>query len=227
MNTYNKLLLLIFSIFIARCTITDPILKAEKLLENYDRATAKEFLIDSILLVDYGWETYNLYLDNFRLPPLENKESIKKLDIFVVPVLDLSEKALQYDYSQNIIQYLTPLNPDWYENYKSFVFYESHLVGVLNANKKPNQSWRAWHSSSFDEEQSYLVDVIDKHHDSLFFSQIINAFCYIDNNELYVCLIKLNRSDRFDEFLKGYFTIKELKNRIRMREKRLGANIYE
>ncbi len=214
---------LILFLFIVGCVPTDPIQEAQELIEDYDRVTAKQFLVDSILLVDNEWKTYNFYLDNFGLAPLESKEDIEKLDIFVVPVLDLSKEVLDYDYSQNIIQYLRPLSPDWYENYKSFVFYENHLLGVLEANKKPKQSWRAYGVGTFEEEQTYLTKIISNYRDRFFYCQTIGAFCYIDNNELFVCMIQLNRSDSFKKFIEGYFTLKELRGRIEKREKYLSG----
>ena len=218
---------LILVLFTLGCTTTDPAINALNLIKNYDKGDDKELLVDSLLLLNNEWEIYNSYLENFDLKPLENKNDVDKLDFFVVPVLDLSAEALQYDYSQNILQYLIPLDPRWYENYKSFVFYDGHLIGALHANKKPNQSWELWDTTPFKEEQTYLTKIINKHRDSFFFCQTILAFCYIEDNQLYACKLKGDKSVPIEEFFEGYFTIKELKNRIRMREESLGAKSKE
>ncbi|SFE69935.1 hypothetical protein [Sunxiuqinia elliptica] len=220
-----KIKSLVFLFFVAGfigCINSDPEFNAQKLIENYDRAKVKEFLVDSLLLLNNEeWKIYNSYLENFGLEPLESKEDIDKLDVLVVPVLDLSKEVLDYDYSQNIIQYLHPLFSDWYENYKSFVFYDDHMIGALFANKKPGKHWTLWDTTPYNVGESYFNKVIENHRDRFFYCQTIMAFCYIDSEQLYVCLPKLNKDIPFEEFSKEYFSLKVLRERIERREKYL------
>jgi len=223
MRNIIVLFLLLFFFGFTNCQNKSLEKQAKQLIHKYDKSHAEKFLVDSLFFKDELWKVFNRYsLPFLGLEELNSEEDAKKLDIFIVPVLDIKAKALEYNYTQNFLDYLCEPEPLWYNDYFCYIFYNDILIGRLSANKKFGETeWRKSSTQTFREEQSFLAETIKKHQQSFFYCRTLRAYCYIENNQLYVCEYGKKMNNTIENYIKGYFSLKELQFNINRREKAL------